>query len=154
MMIKKSFLFAFTMLLFCGTLMSQSRFSTHEISINGFRNPSIGAEYRYKHVSVHAGYYLTNFESNTTWKFVKIGTSVWFLPVGKRKNPSSFYAQFSYLRGLNRDYKGQNAFVVETGFRAMVWKGLQFRLGVAALSAKDKQLRINPTPSINYSFFF
>jgi hypothetical protein len=33
-------------------IFSQSKFSKHEISINGFRNPSIGAEYRYRHISV------------------------------------------------------------------------------------------------------
>jgi len=45
---------------------SQSRLSNHEISINGFRNPSIGLEYRYRHVSLHTGYYPTNFESGVT----------------------------------------------------------------------------------------
>ena len=150
---KKS-IFLFFLLALAGNLFSQVRFSKHEISLNGFRNPSIGLEYRYKAVSVHAGYYLTNFESNTTWKFAKAGATFWFLPVGKRENPSSFYASVSYLRGLNRDYKDQNAGSLDLGFRVMIWKGFQARLGVLALYAKDKDLQINPTPSINYSFFF
>jgi hypothetical protein len=74
-----------------GNAFSQSRFSKHEISINGFRNPSIGAEYRYRHISVHAGYYPTNFESGITTEFIRTGFTYWFLPVGKKENPSSFY---------------------------------------------------------------
>ncbi|GAB4402521.1 MAG: hypothetical protein OHK0039_00650 [Bacteroidia bacterium] len=137
-----------------GGLSAQSRLSTHELSINGFRNPSVGLEYRYRAVSAHAGYYLTNFESGTTWQFVRCGVSLWFLPVGRREHPSSFYASLSYLRGLNRDYRGLNALATEVGFRAMIWKGLQARIGVVALAAPDRPLRINPTPSLNYSFFF
>lgn len=66
---------------------SQSKFSKHEISINGFRNPSIGAEYRLHRVSIHAGYYLTNFDSGVTTEFFKTGLTYWFLPVGKKENP-------------------------------------------------------------------
>src|SRR5688572_21443249 len=87
------------------TAYSQKQFSKHEVSINGFRNPSIGLEYRYKQVSVHAGYYTTAFESGVYTNFVKTGLTYWFLPVGKKENPSSFFAGGSYLRGLTRDYK-------------------------------------------------
>lgn len=137
-----------------GQVSAQSRFSNRELSVNLFRNPSIGLEYRYRHVSVHAGYYITNFESNTTWQFAKAGVTCWFLPVGRKENPSSFYAQLSYLRGLNRDYKGMNAGALDIGFRWMIWKGLHARLGVTGLLAEGKTLQINPTPSIGYSFFF
>lgn len=136
------------------TAFSQSRFSKGELSINGFRNPSIGLEYRYHNVSIHGGYYLTNFESGVTTRFIKAGLTGWFLPVGKRENPSSFYAGASYLRGINRDYEDQNAFAVEAGFRWMVWKGLNLRIGAIALMAKDQDVKINPTPGISYSFFF
>ncbi len=135
-------------------LFSQSRFSNHEISINGFRNPSIGLEYRYHAVSVHAGYYPTNFESGVTTEFIKTGLTYWFLPVGKKQNPSSFYASLSYARGTSRDYKDKNAAIGELGFRWMIWKGINFRIGVAALTAKGESVKINPTPGINYSFFF
>lgn len=145
----------FAIALFISTYsFSQSRFSKQELGINAFRNPSIGLEYRYKFVSVHAGYYVTNFETDITTQFLKIGTALWFLPVGKRENPSSFYAQFSYLRGLNRDYKDANAGSVDVGFRFMVYKGLNLRLGVIALFSEGKSIKINPTPSIGYSFFF
>ncbi len=133
---------------------AQGRFSRHELSVNGFRNPSIGLEYRYRFVSVHAGYYVTNFESNTTTRFYKTGATLWFLPVGKRQNPSSFYTQLSYLRGLNREYKSVNASSIDVGFRWMVWRGLNVRLGVLALFAKGKDVQINPTPGIGYAIFF
>ena len=133
---------------------SQSEFSKHELSINGFRNPSIGAEYRYQQISLHAGYYPTNFESGVTTEFLKTGLTYWFLPVGKKENPSSFYGSLSYARGLSRDYKDQNAGIAEVGFRWMVYKGLNLRIGVAALAADGKSLKIIPTPGISYSFFF
>jgi hypothetical protein len=113
---------------------SQSKFSNDEISINGFRNPSIGAEYRHKHISVHAGYYITAFESGVTTKFLKTGVTAWFLPVGKKENPSSFYAGASFLRGINLEYKDENALGMEVGFRWMVWKGLNLRIGAIGIA--------------------
>lgn len=136
------------------TVFAQSRFSNQEISINGFRNPSIGLEYRYHQVSVHAGYYITALKSGVTTKFVKAGFTTWFLPIGKRENPSSFYTGASYLRGINLDYNKENAFGLEAGFRWMVWKGINLRIGAIALAAKGHDLKINPTPGISYSFFF
>jgi hypothetical protein len=150
----KKLIFFALMLLFTETTFSQSKFSKHEFSVNGFRNPSIGAEYRYRQVSFHAGYYLTNFESGVTTKFIRSGFTYWFLPVGKAENPSSFYVSLSYARGLSKDYKDQNAAIAETGFRWMVYKGLNLRLGVAALKGEGKDIKINPTPGISYSFFF
>jgi len=87
------------------TAFSQNRFSKGELSINGFRNPSIGLEYRYHNISIHGGYYITALESGVTTKFIKAGLTGWFLPVGKRENPSSFYAGASYLRGINLEYE-------------------------------------------------
>jgi hypothetical protein len=71
---------------------AQHRLSRNELSINGFRAPSIGLEFRHRAVSVHAGYYVTNFTPNTTTQFLKTGLTGYFLPVGRRENPSSFYA--------------------------------------------------------------
>ncbi|MES2649221.1 MAG: hypothetical protein V4717_20250 [Bacteroidota bacterium] len=133
---------------------SQSKFSKHEIAINGFRNPSIGVEYRYKVVSVHAGYYPTNFKPGVTTSFVRTGLSFWFLPVGKQENPSSFYVSLSVATGLNKDYSDQNAGMAEGGFRWMIYKGINLRLGLTALAAKGHDVKINPTPGISYSFFF
>lgn len=137
-----------------GHVYSQSKFSKHELSINGFRNPSIGGEYRYKRISAHAGYYPTNFESGITTEFVRTGLTYWFLPIGKKDNPSSFYASLSYARGTSREYKDQNAGIAEAGFRLLLYKGINIRLGVAAMAAQGKDLKINPTPGISYSFFF
>ena len=137
-----------------GNAFSQSKFSKHEISINGFRNPSIGAEYRQKHLSVHAGYYPTNFESGITTGFIRTGVTYWFLPVGEKENPSSFYSSLSYARGMSRDYKDRNAGIAEIGFRWMIYKGLNLRIGIAALAAENKDVKINPTPGISYSFNF
>ena len=100
------------------------------------------------------GYYVTNFESGVTTQFVKTGLTYWFLPVDKKEIPSSFYAGASYLRGLNRDYEDKNALGVEAGFRWMIWKGLNFRIGAIAIAAKGQSLQINPTPGISYSFKF
>lgn len=139
------------------TLVSTSAFaqklSKNEFSINGFRNPSIGLEYRHRQVSVHAGYYITAFEKGVTTKFFKAGMTAWFLPVGKKENPS-FYAGVSYLRGTNLDYKDVSALGMEAGFRWMVYKGLNLRIGAIGVAAKGHDLKINPTPGISYSFFF
>lgn len=141
------------LVLLFGSLHAQSRFSKNELSINGFRNPSIGLEYRHKQLSFHGGYYITAFESGITTKFMKAGFTAWFLPTGKKENPSSFYAGASYLRGLNLDYNKQNALSLETGFRWMVWKGLNLRIGAIAVMAQGHKIKINPTPGISYSFF-
>ena len=85
---------------------------------------------------------------------MKAGLTYWFLPVGKKEIPSSFYAGASYLRGINLDYKNENAVAMEVGFRWMVWKGLNLRIGAIGVAAKGHDLKINPTPSINYSFKF
>ena len=147
-------------LLFCAFVLmtsvtlAQDKFPKNTFSVNGFRNPSIGLEYQRKQISVHAGYYPTNFESDVTTEFMKAGLTYWFLPVGKKEIPSSFYGGVSYLRGTTRDYRDTNAIGLETGFRWYAWKGLNLRIGVIALAAEGKSLKINPTPSISYSIKF
>lgn len=135
-------------------LFAQSKLSGNEFSVNGFRNPSIGAEYRYKHLSVHAGYYVTAFERGITTKFFKAGVTAWFLPVGNKQHPSSFYAGIGYMRGINLAYKNHNAMSLEAGFRWMVWKGLNLRIGAIGVASGGHDFKINPTPGISYSFFF
>lgn len=133
---------------------AQSRFPKNGLSVNAFRNPSIGLEYHRRQVSVHAGYYTTAFKAGEYTNFVKTGFTYWLLPVDKKEIPSSFYAGASYLRGLTRDYKNANAVGMEAGFRWMAWKGLNIRLGVIALSAKGQDMKFNPTPGLSYSFSF
>ena len=103
-------------------IFSQDRFSSQDLSINGFRNPSIGLEYRFGHISVHAGYYLTVLESRETYSFLKTGLTLWALPVDHKPIPSSLYAGVSYLRGNNFEYKNKDALGLEAGFRWMIWK--------------------------------
>lgn len=141
-------------LAWAGAAFAQEKFPDHTLSINAFRNPSIGLEYQRKQLSVHAGYYPTNFESGVTTEFLKAGLSYWFLPVDNKPMPSSFYGGLSYLRGLTRDYQDANAVGMEAGFRWYVWKGLNVRIGVIALAADGQDIQINPTPSISYSFAF
>ncbi len=127
------------------------RFSGQELSVNGFRAPSIGLEYRAAVISLHIGYYITAFDPGITTKFAKVGISVWFLPNGKEPIPSSFYASLSFLKGLNLDYEGDNAFSFETGYRWMAWKGLNFRLGAIALVSPGHTFKLNLTPAIGYA---
>lgn len=133
---------------------AQKTFPKHQLSINGFRNPSIGLEYQHRHLSVHGGYYVTNFTSGVTTEFLKTGLTYWFLPLGKKEMPSSFYVGASYLYGLTREYENKSAFALEAGFRWYLWKGLNVRLGVIGLTADGQDLKINPTPAISYSFSF
>jgi len=141
-------------MLLAGSTLAQSRFPKNELSINGFRNPSVGAEFRMNQMSLHAGYYPTAFKAGENTSFFKTGVTFWFLPVGHKKLPSSFYAGANYLRGYNRDYKNKNAAGMEAGFRWMMWKGLNLRIGAIAVAAKGETLKINPTPGISYSFTF
>ncbi len=148
------FLLAFVLL--ASAASSQPAFPKHALSVNGFRNPSIGLEYQHQRWSVHGGYYVTNFTSGVTTAFVRAGISYWWLPVGKGRAsmPSSFYSGVSYLRGLTRSYRQQNAYAAEIGFRYYVWRGLNARLGLIALAARHQPVRFNPTPAISYSFRF
>ena len=93
---KISILFSATLLVVAASTstFSQSRFSKNELSINGFRNPSIGLEYRHQNVSFHAGYYITAFESGVTTKFIKAGATLWFLPVGKNETRLHFMQEY------------------------------------------------------------
>lgn len=145
-------IFVLALLVASAVSTAQGRFTDKECSINGFRNPSIGLEFRYRQVSLHSGYYVTNFTSNTTTGFVKAGVTYWFLPVDRKPMPSSFYAGVSYLYGLNRDFENESAVGIETGFRWFVWKGLNLRIGVIALKGTEESWKFNPTPGLSYSF--
>jgi len=150
----KNLLTSLLLVLSAGTAFSQSKFPVNEVSINAFRNPSIGLEYRHLRVSVHAGFYTTAFKSGEYTNFFKTGATYWFAPVDSKPIPSSFYAGASYLRGLNKDYKSTDAAGFEAGFRWMVWQGLNLRIGAIALTAKGHGVKVNPTPGISYSIHF
>lgn len=72
-------------------------------------------------------------ENQTSW-FVRAGLTYFFLGhsfYGQR--PSELYVSGSYLRGLNHG-RGNGA-LVEVGYRWMIWRGLNVRIGVAVGSA-------------------
>jgi hypothetical protein len=133
-------------------LLLPSAAAAQELSVNAFRNPSIGVEYRFHQVSAHVGYYPTNFEAGVTTTFFRAGLSAWLLAVDHKPIPSSFYISGSYLRGLSRDYEAKNAAMIDAGFRWMIWKGLNVRLGAAVLMADGHSPKLNPTPGIGYAF--
>lgn len=147
----KKMIIMLTAVILCTAASAQNKFAQKELSVNGFRNPSIGLEYRHHQISVHGGYYITNFTTNTTTQFFKAGVTYWLLPIDKKEVPSSFYAGVSYLRGINREYDGKSALATEAGIRWMIVKGFNLRIGVIALAAKGESLKINPTPGISYS---
>lgn len=150
---QKTMIFVAAMLV-AGAAQAQRQFSRKELSINAFRNPSVGAEFRLNRMSVHAGYYPTAFKAGENTDFFKAGVTYWFAPVGKKENPSSFYAGASYLHGYSRDYAGDNALGMEAGFRWMIVKGLNFRIGAIAVAGGGEDVKINPAPGLSYSFFF
>ena len=158
MKIKKCVFISLVYISFFNYIEARPSFSKYEYSLNFFRNPSIGGEFRYEQVSIHAGYYVTNFEPNITTRFYKLGISYWFFPINlsmdKQKNPSSFYISQSYAKGINLDYKEKDTSMTEIGFRWVIWKGFNFRLGINALVAQGETTKFNPTPGISYTFFY
>jgi hypothetical protein len=129
-----------------------------ELNLNLFRNPSMGLEYRWRSVALHGGLYPTVIsrdaagENETTW-FIRAGLTTFFLGhafYGQR--PSEFYLSASYLRGLNLG-RG-NAALAEAGYRWMVWRGLNLRIGVAVLFERGHDVHVNPTPGIGWSQAF
>ena len=126
-----------------------------ELNVNVFRNPSIGLEYRRGAVAVHGGLYPTIIsrdemgEFETSW-FVRAGVTHFFLPrswYGQR--PSELYISASYLRGLNLDHG--NAALLDVGYRWMVWRGVNLRIGAAMFLERNHPVKINPTPGLGWS---
>jgi hypothetical protein len=125
---------------------------TRELMVHAFRAPSIGLEYRAGHFGVHAGAYTSalNTAGQATW-FFKAGVTGYFLPMRlTSERHSSFYASASFLRGVQTGWS--NGFMPEAGFRWAAWKGIDLRLGVAVLLAPGRQVYVNPTPGISWSF--
>jgi hypothetical protein len=118
----------------------------------------MGLEYRLGDFAGHAGLYPTIISKNaagtnqTSW-FVRAGLTYFFLGhsfYGQR--PSEVYVSGSYLRGLNLGHG--HAALSEAGYRWMVWRGLNVRLGVALLLETGRDAKVNPTPGIGWSQSF
>lgn len=86
-MTMKTLLPALLLTLLTSAVHAQSRFPKQQLSVNGFRNPSIGLEYQRYNLSVHAGYYVTNFESGVTTEFAKAGSPTGSHRWGRRRTP-------------------------------------------------------------------
>jgi len=129
---------------------------THELGVNVFRNPSMGLELRHGPGSVHVGGYSTILSKSaagdreTTW-FLKAGATLFVLPhILYRREVNELYLQASYVRGLNRGHA--HGFMADVGYRFMIWRGLNARLGVALLVAPHRKTHINPTPGAGWSY--
>ena len=137
------------------TVATTPAFADEELNINVFRNPSIGIEYRHGATALHGGLYPTiiskdEMGTNETSWFARAGVTQFFLPkswYGQR--PSELYVSASYLRGLDLDHG--NAALLDVGYRWMVWRGLNVRLGVAMLLERHQDVKINPTPGLGWS---
>jgi hypothetical protein len=125
-----------------------------ELSINLFRSPSIGLEYRWRALSVHAGAYPTIVEPGArgisgTTLFLRTGlrADLWtFHPTSAGR--SALFADVSYVRGLNDGWR--NGLLTELGVRLRIWSGLEARLGAALLLAEGHRPRLNPTPGLSW----
>lgn len=136
---------------------TEHRLAGRELSITGFRNPSTGLEYRWNHLSVHAGFYPTILATGSKGEdqdnsFYRFGVGYWFLPFGKQETPSAFYVSASYLTRSNTTVRVTNAAIFDAGVRWVVWRGLALRLGVSTTAADNGLWYVNPTPGISYSF--
>ena len=134
------------------------RSTPQELNLNLFRNPSIGLEYRLGDFALHAGMYPTIISTNaagenqTSW-FVRAGLTYFFLGHSwNGQRPSEFYVSGSYLRGLNHG-RGNGA-LLDVGYRWMIWRGLNVRIGVAVLAERGQDIEVNPTPGIGWSQSF
>lgn len=116
-----------------------------ELSLNLFRNPSIGAEIRQGAFSVHTGYYPTilaegaNVPSRTS-TFWRTGVSYWPIDWG--------YVSLSHLYGISGAAPGHHLLIIDAGAELVLWKHVALRLGVAYLPFSPIGGRVNPTPGI------
>lgn len=118
-----------------------------ELSINLFRNPSIGVEYRIKYVSTHVGYYPTIISKNAqgnnqTTGFFRTGLSIW---------PSDWmYASVSHLYGIDGSWKNRSELLLELGLQARAFRQtVGFRLGLAVMPSSKFGTKVNPTPGVS-----
>lgn len=121
--------------------------SAGDLYLNGFRNPSIGPEYRVGNVSLHVGYYTTilsdeDDSGDDAQGFVRSGVTLWH---GER-----WYASLSHLYGLDGPREKKHFAIAEVGVQFIVWSHVALRLGVAVIPAANGfDTKVNPTPGIS-----
>lgn len=141
---------------------SDTPLADRELTVHGFRSPSIGVELRERWLGFHVGLFPLIADdgldgSRTTW-FLKTGLT--FYPVqfalGSQR-PSGPFASVSLLQGLNNEWDvaesvSQGTGVHgELGFRWAVGRGLDLRLGIGVALGADRRVIVHPTPGIAWS---
>ncbi|MDX2087639.1 MAG: hypothetical protein SFX73_07305 [Kofleriaceae bacterium] len=137
-------------------------FADRELTVHGFRSPSIGVELREKWLGFHVGLFPLIADdgvdgARTTW-FLKTGLTVYPVrfTLGSQR-PSGPFASVSLLQGLNNEWnvaesvsQGTGAHG-ELGFRWAVGRGLDLRLGIGVAIGADRRVIVHPTPGIAWS---
>lgn len=133
-----------------------------ELTVHGFRSPSIGVELRDRWLGFHVGLFPLIADdgtdgSRTTW-FLKTGVTIYPVrfALGSRR-PSGPFASVSLLQGLNNAWNvaesvSQGTGVHgEVGFRWAAGRGLDLRLGLGIAIGADQRVIVHPTPGIAWS---
>jgi hypothetical protein len=118
-------------------------FDGRRVSVNIFRSPSTGLDYRVAdHASVHAGHYPTVLSiegDRENVNFVRLGGTFW-LSTG-----SGPYLSTGVAFSLERDV-WDHSFANEAGYHQRLGSRLSARLGAILLTTTDlKRSRLNPT---------
>lgn len=133
-----------------------------ELTVHGFRSPSMGIELREGFLGFHLGAFALLADKGddgprTTW-FLKTGLTAypWRFDLGSGR-PSGPFVSLSLLQGLNNEWNvaksaSQGSGVHgELGFRWAVFAGLDLRLGIGVLVGNEKRVNVHPTPGIGWS---
>lgn len=140
----KTFTRLLTLTVLLGLTATSSRAT--ELYLNAFRNPSIGAEIKFRRVSFHAGYYTTIISKNEQGEFEPSG----FIRLGETIWPTEYlYASASVLFGLDGKRKDWTGTLFELGGQYQASKTIALRLGVAVIPSKKFGTKVNPTPGVS-----
>lgn len=137
-----------------------------QVTVHGFRSPSIGVEIRSGFFAFHVGAFplivdaTETGEARTTW-FLKTGATAYFLrfDLGSGR-PSSLFVSVSLMQGLNHAWDVSQSVTRGTGFHGELgvlwaaWRGLDVRLGVGLLVGLDGRVHVHPTPGLSWSTVF
>lgn len=133
-----------------------------ELTVHGFRSPSMGVELRDGWLGFHLGLFPLIADegddgTRTTW-FVKTGVTAypWRVDLGSGRLSGPFVS-LSLMQGLNNEWNvstsvGDGAGVHgELGFRWAVTSGLDLRLGLGVLFGSEGRVVVHPTPGISWT---
>jgi hypothetical protein len=133
-----------------------------ELTVHGFRSPSMGVELRKGWLGFHLGAFPLIVDdgtdgARTTW-FLKTGLTAypWRFDLGSGR-PSGPFLSVSLLQGLNNEWNVATSVSRgtgvhgEVGFRWALGAGLDLRLGIGVLVGSDSRVIVHPTPGIGWS---